>query len=63
MLLEYAVEEGGLWQPLEIDLSEGEVVAQLQLFNHLGDENVQAVRFPDGKIWDSLLCGFATIEE
>ena len=76
MRLEYTTKEGGQWLPLEVDLPESEVAANLHMFYHLCDEDVsgspyrtcvstvhiQSVRFPDGRIWDSVLCGFDTPE-
>lgn len=76
MHLEYTTKEGGQWYPLEVSLVKSEVVRQLRLYYHLCDEDVigtpyrtsvnnvhvQSVRFPDGKIWDSVLCDFDTPE-
>ena len=76
MLLAYTKTEGGGWYSLEVGLPEDAVVEQLKLFHHECDVNfrgdphrtcvdnvhVCAVRFPDGRIWDSLLCDIDTPE-
>ena len=76
MLLAYTKEEGGEWFPLEMDLPENAIVAELLSFHHLCNEDVkgtpyrtclnnvhvQSVRFPDGRIWDSILSDFDTPE-